>query len=47
MNWYQEAMIARPQTRPRQNHYSIVEGTVAWLFLVGWAMAIVAEVAGL
>lgn len=46
MSWYQEAMLKRAETpaSPR-DHWDAVEEAVAWLFLAGWAMAIIAEVA--
>ena len=47
MNWYQEAMIAqrRCETSKPTSIMDRLEEAVAWLFLAGWAFAIVAEVA--
>ena len=47
MSWYQEAMISQ-RRRGAERTASVMdrlEEAVAWLFLAGWAFAIVAEVA--
>lgn len=46
MSWYQEAMIAqrRRDAERQRSMFDVLEEAVAWLFLAGWAFAIIAEV---